>query len=315
MDRIERLRAFLHAAETGSFAAAGRRLSRSRDNVSKLVADLEADLGHDLFVRTTRLVTLTNAGEACLAGVRNLVEEFDRVEEVMRSPVQPLSGPIHVHAPTSFGLRVLSPCIGSFLAENPGVSISLDLEDRPRERLSGAVDLALRISEAPPADYIVRRLGPIHRGLFAAPAYLEAHGAPVRPADLGRHRCLHYAHLDLGERWQLYDGHARENVDIRGSLSSNTGLALADAAVAGAGVAILPHFTAQPHVESGALRPVLLPWRPAPLSLFALTPAGRDARRRVQVLLDFLAEAFGRDLELRYGLLSPVRPDGECEHE
>lgn len=288
MDRIDRLRAFIQAADSGSFAAAGRYLSRSRDNVSKLVADLEVELGTPLFARSTRVISLTEFGEAYLTEARPVVDAFDRLEETARMPRDPISGRIDVHAPTSFGLQILAPLIGRFLAEHPRIAIDLSLEDRPRNRLPTSIDLALRISDAPPSGYTVRSISPVNRGLFAAPSYLRRWGAPARPADLARHRCLHYAHLDRGERWALYQGSVCERIDISGSLSCNTGLALAHAAAAGAGIAILPEFTALPLVEQGRLEPILPSWRPAPLTLFALSPSTGRSRRRVQALLDFL---------------------------
>ncbi|MGD9811535.1 MAG: LysR substrate-binding domain-containing protein [Sphingobium sp.] len=290
MDRIDRLRAFIHAAEAGSFAAAGRRLCRSRDNVSKLVADLEAEVGRPLFARSTRLIRLTEAGEAYLAEARPLIEAFDRLDDSVRQQKAPLSGRIALHAPTSFGLQVLAPLVGTFLARHPGVSIDLSLEDRPQTRLPPGIGLALRISDAPPAGYHITSIGPVLRGLFAAPAYLAQAGTPSHPMDLSGHRCLHYAHLDRGERWSLFDGPLCERVDINGGLSCNTGLALAHAAAAGAGIAILPHFTALPLVAEGRLETVLERWRPAQLTLFTLIPATDRPHRRITALLDFLTE-------------------------
>lgn len=288
MDRIDRLRAFIHAAESGSFAAAGRRLSRSRDNVSKLVADLEYETGRPLFMRTTRRLTLTDVGEAYLDDARRVIDAFDQLDDVIRHPRDAIAGRIGMQAPTSFGLQVLAPLIGSFLAQHHRITIDLTLEDRPQSRLPQSTDLALRITDAPPADYTAQRIGAVHRGIFAAPEYIARFGAPRRPADLAAHRCLHYAHLDRGERWLLYDGDRCERIDIRGSLSCNTGLALASAAAAGAGIAILPYFTAQPLIESGKLIPLIPAWRPVSLTLFALVPAMQSPRPRVQALLAFL---------------------------
>lgn len=305
MDRIDRLRAFIQTAETGSFAAAGRRLSRSRDNVSKLVFDLESEVGRPLLTRSTRQVSLTEAGEAYLLKARPLIEAFDGLNDSVRLSKDPLSGRITVQAPSSFGLQVLAPLIGQFLALHPGISIDLALEDRPQTGLQPSSDLALRISDAPPSGYTVRVIGPIERGLFAAPAYIDRYGVPDRPSDLAQHRCLHYAHLDRGERWSLYHGPACERVDIKGSLSCDTGLALAYAAAEGAGIAILPYFTAQPLVEQGRLKRVLEEWRPAQLTLFALVPAASRPHRRVQALLDFLHE----HMEKKLGFMPAERQD------
>lgn len=309
MDRIDRLRAFIQTVEAGSFAAAGRRLSRSRDNVSKLVFDLEAEVGRPLFTRSTRQVSLTEAGEAYLAKARPLIDAFDGLNDSVRQSKDPLSGRIAVQAPSSFGLQILAPLIGKFLALHPGISIDLSLEDRPQTGLQPFIDLALRISDAPPSGYAAHAIGPIERGLFAAPAYIDRYGVPDHPADLARHRCLHYAHLDRGERWTLYSGPICERIDINGSLSCNTGLALALAATEGAGIAILPYFTAQPLVEQGKLRRVLARWFPAKLTLFALIPSANRPRRRVQVLLDFL----GQEIEKQPGLKPLGREDADYQ--
>lgn len=297
MDSIDRLRAFVCAADLGSFARAGRILGRSRDNISKLVADLEIELGHALFVRSTRVVALSDAGEACLKRARPIVEAYDDLQTALRGAQVPLTGSLSVSAPASFGIVVLAPLIGAFIAANPGVAIHLVLDDQPRDRIGVGVDLAFRISERAPANAACERLGTVRRGVFAARAYLDAHGEPAEPAHLGSHRCLHYQHLGHGERWELFDGERCEHVEIRGSLSCNTGLALADAAAAGGGITILPWFSARRNVADGALVRILEPWAPAPLALFALLPGGGVPSRRLRSFLDFVSERMGATLD------------------
>jgi DNA-binding transcriptional LysR family regulator len=291
MDRLDQLRAFVTVADAGSFAAAGRAIGRSRDNVSKLLAELEARLDVLLFERSTRRLRLTERGQAYLDKVRPILRQLETADRLARAEALVPSGQLRVHAPLSFGIRVLSPAVGRFLAAYPEVQLLLTLDDRILDRPPPDVDVTLRIAEAAPDGVVIRPLRTVERHLYAAPRYLEAAGRPETPRALAEHLCLHVSHQPGGARWQLCRGKVAERVDISGHFACNVGVALADAAAAGAGIAILPDYLAAPYLASGALERILPDWAPPRLELFALLPPSREATRRVEAFLDFMSSA------------------------
>lgn len=292
MDRLEMLQAFVVTAEAGSFAAAGRRLGKSRDSISKLIASLEGSLRFKLFARTTRTLLLTESGEGYLSHIKPIIDQLNRAQRMVMTGEIAFSGLVQVHAPSSFGLQVLAPLIGQYLVRQQNIAINLTLNDQPLERLPSEADIVIRISDAAPTNFNVRELGLIERSVFASPSYLKLHGSPRQPKDLSKHPCLHYTHL--GERWQLFNGNVCERIEVSGRLACNTGLALAEAAAAGAGIAILPLFSAAPLEKQGRLVQILHKWRPAMLHIFALMPITRPIKKRELDFLDFLIACMTR---------------------
>ena len=264
MDRFAAIEAFVRVAEAQSFSEAARRLRSSKSAVSRNVSNLEEDLGVQLIQRTTRSLTLTEAGRGY----------FER-------------------ASTSFGFLHLAPALPEFLDQNPEVSVELSLTDRIVDLVEDGFDLALRIGALPDSSLIARRLSPIRLAVCASLAYVHSRGRPETPEDLRNHECLLNSNAPLAQEWRFTgpDG-ASMSVEVHGRLSANNGEALRVAALNGLGFAYLPTFLIGADVQYGALTTVLESYVPQDATLSAVYPHSRHLSPKVRALVDFLADRF-----------------------
>jgi DNA-binding transcriptional LysR family regulator len=271
--QLEEIRVFLAVAEHQSFVAAARHLGTSPPSVTRLVGMLEQRLGVQLLLRTTRQVSLTSAGAAFAARMRNLVAAFDTAIEDLRTVAGESSGLIRINAPMSMGERILPDVVSQFRILHPRVSVSLVLTDRLVDVVSEDVDLAIRISGEPrDKTTIWRKLCRVPRLLVAAPDYLTRHGTPAQPEDLAHHLCLAYDAEAGPEVWDLVSGARRRRVTAGKTLSSNNGDLIAKLAAHGEGVALLPRFIVGGLIAEGRLRAVLPEWLPPELWLTLYYP-------------------------------------------
>jgi DNA-binding transcriptional LysR family regulator len=278
MERTDHLRSFVAAAELKSFASAARKLGSSRDQVSKHISALEFELQTPLFVRSTRQVALTGAGELLLTKVREILRLLDEALASVSELQARVSGTLRVNAPMSFGQRYLAPLLPEFHRTYPDVMLRLDLDDSFVDPARSGADITLRIAHLPEhLDLVARPLATAPRHLVAAPAYLERWGAPPHPAAVQQHACLHYGDVEAGTPWQFERGDERITVAPKGPLCSNNGDLLLECAIAGLGLTVLPQFLLGEAVADGRLRYVLDDWRVVPdIGVFALyAPASR----------------------------------------
>lgn len=293
MDRLDLVQAFAAVAEAGSSSAAAGRLGVARALVSKRVAALERRLGVRLLARTTRRVGLTGEGDAFLPHARRMLAEYQEgVDELARRRGEP-HGRLKLSAPMSFGIRHLGPLLAAFAERFPALKVELVLSDRFVDLVQEGFDLALRIGDLPDSTLIARQLAPVRIVLGAAPAYLGRSGVPREPADLARHRCLHYGYLATGQRWQLEGDGRRETVLVDDCFVANNGDTLAGAAEAGLGIVLLPTFIVGDALRAGRLVRVLGGWEVPRFALHAVWPAGGRPPVRVRALVDFLLGRFG----------------------
>lgn len=194
----------------------------------------------------------------------------------------------------SLGIAQLAPAVGAFLVEHPELHVELEMNDRYVDLVGEGFDVALRGGKLSDSSLVARKLGPIERVLCASPAYLRRQGRPRRPQDLAQHRCLVYSLALSPTRWTLTRNSRRVRVEIAGPLSVNSSLALAGAASAGAGIALLPEVTVRDALAARQLEAVLQDWSPEPQSLFAVYPRHHQISQRVRLFVDFLAARFGK---------------------
>jgi len=292
MDRLDALQALVLSTRLGSFAAAARELGVTRSQISKLIASLETEYGGALFVRSTRAIALTSAGAMLHDYAVDLLAIATEARESMAALRGAVAGPLRVNAPMSFGKLVLAPLLSEFLALHPQVELRVELNDRVLDPYELGFDLTLRIAQLPDSSLAARRLCGVRRAMYAAPAYLQAHGTPGTPTALKTHRCLNYAHANTGHVWHLGKGREKAHVPVGGPLCANNGDLLVEAAVAGAGLILQPEFLAAKHLAAGRLVPVLPQWQESPeIALYALYPATRRVPVTVRALIDHLAGA------------------------
>jgi DNA-binding transcriptional LysR family regulator len=282
---------FFHAVEANGFGAAARRLETTPASVSRRVKALEQRLGVRLLQRTTRKLSLTEAGERYFHDGRRLLRELDDVEQALSASAQEPKGELRIVAPMSFGQRRLAPLVARFATLHPGLRVSLILDDRETDLIDVAADLAIRIGYPADSSMIARAIAPIPRHACASPEYLERRGFPESPEDLLHHDCLHYNLISEREEWTFHGKDGELTLAIRGSFCCNNGDVLAEAAIQGLGITLLPNFIVETALTDGRLVKVLTSYERTPLTLFALYPSRRHVPAKTRLLLDYLMES------------------------
>lgn len=288
MGELESIRIFLAVAEQRSFTGAARQLGMTPASVTRTVAALEARLGVQLLLRTTRQVSLTAAGAAYAARVAPLVAGLAQAAEETRERQGVTSGLIRVSAPMSLGLKVLPPILSQFAALHAQTHVALTLSDSFVDILEAEYDLAIRIS-GPPTDKstVWRKICRVPRLLVASPAYLQARGTPRTPDELRGFACLSYGAEARDEVWDLRRGPLRRSHTAKGGFSANNGDLLARLAVNGEGIALLPRFIVEQALQSGSLVPILEDWSTPDIWLTLYYPPYERLPLRVATFSDF----------------------------
>lgn len=291
MDRLIAMQVFTEVAKSGSFTATADKLDMSRAMVTRYVSELEQWLGARLLQRTTRRVTLTDAGENCLRRSEQMMALMENMEEETGSHEGELRGQLRITCSMSFAYAQIAAAIVDFLKRYPQLKIDLNISEGALNLVDARIDLAIRISAEPDPSLIGRVLAPCSSVLVASPAYLRAHGMPLTPAELVAHRGLSYANFGKSV-WTLRRGQEQVSVRISSYFSANEATALLRAAQAGGGIALQPVYLAKPHLEDGSLQVVLPEWQLPDMSIYALYPSRKHLSPAVRALLDFLAERF-----------------------
>ena len=288
MGELESIRVFLTVAAQQSFAGAARQLGMTPASVTRTVAALEAQLGVQLLVRTTRQVSLTSAGAAYAARVTPLAKGLAEAADETREGQGITSGRLRISAPLSLGVKVLPAVLSQFAALYPQTSVDVNLSDRFVDIVEEDYDLAIRIS-GPPSDKstIWRKICRVPRLLVATPNYLRAHGTPQQPEDLADHDCLGYRD-DLGEDvWHLANGKRQRSHKALGRLSANNGELLAALVLNGEGIALIPRLIVEGELAAGRLVAVLPDWSASEIWLTLYYPPYEQLPLRVATFSDF----------------------------
>jgi DNA-binding transcriptional LysR family regulator len=297
MPDLKPIRVFLEVAAQRSFASAARTLRMTPATVTRTIAQLEAELGQQLLIRTTRQVALTAHGALVAARYGAVVEEFDRISTDLDRATQPHRGRLRVSAPMSFGLRIMPHLIESFRLAYPLIELQISFNDALEDVMAGDFDLAIRISE-PPQDKssIWRKLCGVPRFAVAAPRLFERFQRPASPGDLDPALCLAYAAQGGSEIWRFAKGPTQRSVTAGRSIASNNGDFLYALVTAGSGIAILPQFIVQPGLDAQELEIVLPDWTLPQLWLSLHYPSYDALPPLVATFSDFF-EAFLRDVD------------------
>jgi DNA-binding transcriptional LysR family regulator len=294
-DRFKGLEVFAKVAAAGSLSAAARAMGLSQTMVTKHIAALEARLGTKLFHRSTRRLSITEAGRNYLESTERILAELEAADGAVAADHYEPRGLLRLNAPVSFGARQIAPLLSEFNRRHPSLKVELGLNDRLVDLADEGWDLAVRIGLLSDSSLVARRIAPCRAVLAAAPAYIETHGRPRVAADLARHNCLGYtlSRLTGAERW-TFGANREMAVEIAGNLRANNGDALRAAAVAGLGIIYQPTFMVADDLRAGTLTALPLEELPVEFGgIYAVYLPERNPAAKVRVFIDFLLERFG----------------------
>lgn len=294
MDRVTSMRVFVRAASAGSLSAAARHMGMSPAMATKHVNALEARLGIKLFHRTTRLLTLTEAGSNYLEACQRILPEIDEAEAAAVSQRLKATGLLRMNVPLSFGTRYIAPLVAPFCEQHPEVVVELGLSDAQLDLVAGNWDLAIRIGRLNDSPLQTRQLGDSCMKVCAAPSYLDHRGIPRTVSELTQHNCLSYTLSSMQNRKHWAFGTEGElRIPVHGNLLANNGDALLAAAVAGQGLIYQPHFIVSDALERGDLVELTLDKPAMKLGgIHVLYPPDHRPPAKVRVMIDYLAKAF-----------------------
>jgi DNA-binding transcriptional LysR family regulator len=288
LEHVPAMMTFARVVEAGSFTEAARRLGCSKASVSKQIARLEQHLGAQLLRRTTRRMSVTEAGEAFYAHCARIAEEAEAASHMVGRLQNAPRGMLRVAAPSSFGQLHVARLVAGFLTRFPEVNIDLRLSDQMVDLVQEGLDVAIRIGALQDSTLIARRLAPCRLVLAASPGYLARKGVPRRPNDLRGHDCIVY--FGSHDVWNFTRG---RSVRVEGRLGVNNGDGVREAALAGAGICYLPTFLLGDDIREGRLVAVLTEHVESRLAFHAVYPPTRHLTRKVRSFVDFLAEELG----------------------
>jgi DNA-binding transcriptional LysR family regulator len=290
------LLAFRRVVELHSFNAAARDLEMTTGAISKLIAQLESDIGVRLLNRTTRAVSVSDEGAAFYESAVRILDEVASAAEQARSQASAMHGRLRVSVPTSFALMWLSSRVPAFLAQHPQLTLDLTLNDRFVDLVHDGFDCALRIATAlPDSQLVAKPLGSVDRVCVASPGYLQRAAALDRPEDLRAHDCLVYTQTATPGEWPFSGSATGRPIEVRGSYRVNNSVMLRDALVAGRGVALTPRFVVDDLLLEGELTEVLVAYRPLRHTLFGIAAHQRFLSRKVRAFFDFVAAGMASD--------------------
>jgi len=286
------MQVFARAATAGGLSAAARQLGLSSAMATKHLDALEAQLGVKLFHRTTRRLTLTEAGRGYLEACRRILADLDEADAAAASHRVEASGVLRMNVPLSFGVKCLAPLLVEFSRQHPRVIVELGLNDRAIDLLE-EWDLTIRIGRLTTSRLIARKIANVDVVVCGAPAYLAERGVPKKVEELSGHNCLGYSMTELASPRTWVFGHDNSiHIPIQGNLYANNGDALVAAAIARQGLVYVPRFIARAALKSGALVAIELDQPYCNLGdIFAVYPPERHPPAKVRVMIDYLVSA------------------------
>jgi DNA-binding transcriptional LysR family regulator len=290
---LNRASIFVRVAQTGGFTRAAEAMNLPTSSISRSVARLEEELGVTLLERTTRKVSLTDAGKAFFERARDALAGLEEANALALDAAREAHGVVRVALPAEFGAFAGS-LLAPFLAAHSRIRVELTFTTRGAELVGDLVDLAIQIGRLPDSALIARRIGGATEKLYAAPAYLEARGTPRKLADLAKHDAILFRAVAGEARWELDGPSGMDRIDVTGRVVGDSLQFVADAADAGLGIALLPTFYGERAVTDGRLVAVL-PRFSASTPAHVLAHGSRHLPRRVALVRDHLVETMSRE--------------------
>ena len=302
MDRFKLMNLFVRIVETGSFSAVARELEMLQPSVSKHMNMLEQSLGVRLLNRTTRKLSLTEAGRQYFERCHRIIDDVNELEsEVLGLQNRP-TGTLRISSPVAFGQIYLLPLLLIFRKQFPDMGVEISLDDRYADLVQEGFDVAIRFGELEDSQLVARHIGSSARVCVASADYLNKHGIPKNPSELKAHNCITYTHL-FSSVWPFRDANGLLSIKVSGDFRANSGYTIRDAVLNGVGIGLVPAMLVREEIESGALITVLSEFSPDVIKISAVYPSSRLIPRKVKLFVDFVKAEF-----LKISLLHPQAP-------
>lgn len=300
MNRLLAMRVFVAVLDARSLSGAAAALGMSLPTVSRILAGLERELGVRLIARNTRGVAETDGGRLYYRRCQRILAEVQEADSAVQAHSQVPVGELRVTAPVTFGRYYVAPAVAEFLERYPRLSFYLSLSDRCEPLAEQRLDLAIRIAIVRIQAVTVRRLGFIQRAVVGSREYFQRHPTPVHPRELSAHNCMHFTHYFRADEWNFNDHGRTVSFRVRGRLRTDNQEALLDAALAGAGLAVLPTWLIAQQLADGRLQRVLTGFEAPRTPVYAVFPRRGPPPNKVRAFVDFLAKRYQRE-----GILAP----------
>ncbi len=295
MERFGAIPVFVAVVENGGFSAAARKLEISKSAVSKRINQLEAHLGVRLLHRTTRKLSLTEAGERYFEHAAQALTAAGQAEDAVTELQSEPQGNLKISSPMSFGRLHVAPLIPKLLQRYPKLQIDLAMDDRKVDLVAAGFDVAIRSGRLPDSTLIARKLAPLRQVLCASPDYIDRYGLPRTPAELTGRNCVLFSYSSDANEWTLNGEDGPEIVLVSGSYRVNNSEALLEALREGVGIGRLPTFVAGPDLKTGRLVTLLESYRIPDRTFYAVFPEREYLPAKVRAFLNFAIEYFGGD--------------------
>lgn len=298
MDRITAARVFVTIVDLGSMIAAADHLDMSRAMVTRYLAQMEEWTGARLLHRTTRKLSLTDAGERTLSLSRKMLAVAEAIDLVEDNQTEEIRGLLRITCSQSLGQTALAGAVTQFLKRHPQVSVDLQMNNRTVNLVEERIDLALRITNELDPNLIARPLSTCASVVCAAPAYLAANGTPNHPEDLASHNCLTYNWFGKS-LWHFDRAGEKSAVAVSGNLSANESVVLLAGTLQGAGISLQPYYSAAPLLAKGELVELLPGYQPQAMGIYGIYTTRKQMPATLRAMLDYLVEWFATDEQWR----------------
>ncbi len=298
MDRLGAMKIVLAAVDAGSLSAAGRQLGVPLATISRKLSELEAHLGTQILVRSSRRLTLTETGRAYVDACRRILEDVAEAERAAAGEYAAPRGELSIAAPIVLGRLHVLPVISAFIDRYADIKVRLMQSDRLVDFAEERIDAAIRIGALPDSSMIAAKIGETRQVICASPAYFRLHGQPASPAELSHHDCISFDRLNDADHWFFGKGKTRMSVPVRSRLVVNTAEAAIDAAIAGAGVTRVLSYQVARYLKDGTLVRCLAAFEPDPLPVNILYPGNLRLPVKLRAFLDFAAPRLKERLNL-----------------
>ena len=295
MESFGAIPVFVTVVESGGFSPAAKLLGISKSAVSKRVTQLEEQMGVKLLHRTTRKLSLTEAGEHFFQHARIAHQAAKDAQDAVAQLQGEPQGRLRINTPMSFGRLHIAPLIPEFLKRYPKISIEMVMDDKVADLIGEGFDIAIRGGDLPDSSLIARKLAPLRNVLCASPEYIEKHGRPVELSQLADHNCLIFTYSKDIKEWLFIKDGQTQSVEVTGNYNVNNSEALREALLQGAGIGRLPTFVAGPDIKSGKLVSLFEEYQMPDKTIYAVFPERQYLPSKVRAFIDFAVEYLGGD--------------------